>query len=167
MTEQSPKTLTKQELRKAQQRIFFLPTERFAKKLGKHISLARRKRCLTQKMLAERALISLATLQRLEKGDSSVSMAAVMRVLFILDASKVLMTSWHPPGTNSAAKRLKRGCRSACGRRRDIGRRKQLLTKVRSFIVTVLSRRLNIRLVLLQPLRHQPISQTEQVPTCI
>ena len=44
---------------------------------------------------------------------------------------------------------------------------KQLLTKVRSFIVTVLSRRLNIRLVLLQPLRHQPISQTEQVPTCI
>ena len=44
---------------------------------------------------------------------------------------------------------------------------KQLLTKVRSFIVTVLSRRLNIRLVLLQPLRHQLISQTEQVPTRI
>lgn len=44
---------------------------------------------------------------------------------------------------------------------------KQPLTKVRSFIVTVLSRRLNIRLVLLQPLRHQLISQTEQVPTCI
>ena len=44
---------------------------------------------------------------------------------------------------------------------------KQLLTKVRSFIVTVLSRRLNIRLVLLQPLRHQLISQTEQIPTRI
>ena len=44
---------------------------------------------------------------------------------------------------------------------------KQLLTKVRSFIVTVLSRRLNIRLILLQPLRHQLISQTEQVPTRI
>ena len=44
---------------------------------------------------------------------------------------------------------------------------KQLLTKVRSFIVTVLSRRLNIRLVLLQPLRHQLISQNEQVPTRI
>ena len=45
--------------------------------------------------------------------------------------------------------------------------RKQLLTKVRSFIVTVLRRRLNIRPVLLQPLRHQLISQTEQIPTCI
>ena len=44
---------------------------------------------------------------------------------------------------------------------------KQPLTKVRSFIVTVLSRRLNIRLVLLQPLRHQLISQTKQIPTCI
>ena len=98
MTEQSPKTLTKQELRKAQQRIFFLPTERFAKKLGKHISLARRKRCLTQKMLAERALLSLATLQRLEKGDSSVSMAAVMRVLFILDGLKSFDDLLAPAG---------------------------------------------------------------------
>ena len=49
----------------------------------------------------------------------------------------------------------------------NVRRSKQLLTKVRSFIVTVLSRRLNIRLVLLQPLRHQLISQTEQVPTRI
>lgn len=74
--------------KKAQQRIFFRPTERFAKRLGEHISLARRKRRLTQKMLAERALVSLATLQRLEKGDSSVSLAAVMRVLFLLDGLK-------------------------------------------------------------------------------
>ena len=56
----------------------------------------------------------------------------------------------------------------ALGRLRLISNRgKQLLTKVRSFIVTVLSRRLNIRLVLLQPLRHQLISQTKQIPTCI
>ena len=55
----------------------------------------------------------------------------------------------------------------AYGAARDARFSKQLLTKVRSFIVTVLSRRLNIRLVLLQPLRHQLISQTEQIPTRI
>ncbi len=78
----------RQERKKAQQRLFFRPTERFAKRLGEHISLARRKRRFTQKMLAERALVSLATLQRLEKGDSSVSLSAVMRVLFLLDGLK-------------------------------------------------------------------------------
>ena len=98
MSEESPKVLSKEALRKAQQQIFFLPTERFAKKLGKHISLARRKRCFTQKMLAERALVSLATLQRLEKGDSSVSMAAVMRVLFILDGLKSFDDLLSPAG---------------------------------------------------------------------
>lgn len=98
MAEATSKVLTKEELKKAQQRIFFLPTERFAKKLGKHISLARRKRCLTQKMLADRALVSLATLQRLEKGDSSVSMASVMRVLFILDGLKSFDDLLSPAG---------------------------------------------------------------------
>ena len=43
---------TVEERRKASQRIFFRPTERFCKTLGQRISLARRKRSLTQQSCA-------------------------------------------------------------------------------------------------------------------
>ena len=73
-----------EERRKASQRIFFRPTERFCKTLGQRISLARRKRSLTQQDMADRCLMSLSTYRRIEKGDSSVTAAALLRVLFLL-----------------------------------------------------------------------------------
>ena len=72
------------EKKRASQRIFFMPTERFVKTLGNRISVARRKRRLKQSEMAERALMSDSTYRRIEKGDSTVSVAALMRVLFIL-----------------------------------------------------------------------------------
>lgn len=72
------------EKKRASQRIFFMPTERFVKTLGNRISVARRKRRLKQSEMAERALMSESTYRRIEKGDSTVSVAALMRVLFIL-----------------------------------------------------------------------------------
>ena len=38
--------------------------------------------------MAERSLLSISTYRRIEKGDSSVSVAALMRVLFLLDGLK-------------------------------------------------------------------------------
>ena len=72
------------EKKRASQRMFFMPTERFVKTLGNRISVARRKRRLKQSEMAERALMSESTYRRIEKGDSTVSVAALMRVLFIL-----------------------------------------------------------------------------------
>lgn len=84
--------------RLAAQRIFFYPTERFCQRLAGHISLARRKRRWTQKEMAARSLVSLATYQRIEKGDSSVAFAAVMRVLFVLDGLKSFDDVLAPEG---------------------------------------------------------------------
>ena len=75
---------TFEERQKASQRIFFRPTERFCKTLGQRISLARRKCSLTQQDMADRCLMSLSTYRRIEKGDSSVTAAALLRVLFLL-----------------------------------------------------------------------------------
>ena len=79
---------TSEERKRQSQLLFFRPTERFMKKLASHISIARRKRRLTQAQLAERSLLSISTYRRIEKGDSSVSVAALMRVLFLLDGLK-------------------------------------------------------------------------------
>jgi transcriptional regulator with XRE-family HTH domain len=46
-------------------------------KFGADISLARRKRGLTARMMAERTGVALATYRRVEKGDATVSMAAL------------------------------------------------------------------------------------------
>lgn len=75
---------TPEERRKRSQRVFFRPTERFCKTLGERISIARRKRSLTQQDIADRCLMSLSTYRRIEKGDSSVTVAALLRVLFLL-----------------------------------------------------------------------------------
>lgn len=91
---------------KAAQRIFFKPTERFCKRLSDHISLARRKRRLTQKDMAERCLMSLSTYQRIEKGDSSVAFAAVMRVLFLLDGLKSFDDLLSPKGDDFGREEL-------------------------------------------------------------
>ena len=60
-----------------------LPVERTVAKLGRDISLARRRRQLTQASLAERIGASLATVRRLEKGDPRIPLHFVARTLHV------------------------------------------------------------------------------------
>lgn len=60
------------------------PAERSIRKLGRDISLARRRRRLTQASLAERAGIGINTLRRLEGGDKGVSLDVLARTLNVL-----------------------------------------------------------------------------------
>ena len=57
---------------------------RALQKLGHDLSAARRRRRLTMAMVAARALISRATLFRVERGDAGVSMGIYASVLFVL-----------------------------------------------------------------------------------
>lgn len=53
-------------------------------KFGADLSIARRKRRLTVVMMCERLGVSKSTLQRMEKGDPTVSMGAYAQALFVL-----------------------------------------------------------------------------------
>jgi DNA-binding XRE family transcriptional regulator len=57
---------------------------RSLKKFGADIGLARRKRRLTEAMLAERVGVARATYQRVEKGDPSVALGVYAMTLFVL-----------------------------------------------------------------------------------
>ena len=56
-------------------------------KLGRDVSLARRKRNLTAQMMAERVGVAKTTYLRVEKGDPNVAMATYAMTLFVLGAS--------------------------------------------------------------------------------
>jgi len=60
------------------------PVTRAGAKLGRDISLARRRRRFTQRSLAERAGVGVNTVRRLEKGDLKVSLENLSRVLHVL-----------------------------------------------------------------------------------
>lgn len=60
-----------------------LPVERAIQKLGRDISLARRRRQMTQESLAERIGASLATVRRLEKGDPRIPQHFMVRSLHV------------------------------------------------------------------------------------
>ncbi len=59
------------------------PVERAVRKLGRDISLARRRRQISQQSLAERIGSSLATVRRLEKGDPRIPLHYLARALFV------------------------------------------------------------------------------------
>lgn len=61
-----------------------LPAERAIRKLGRDISLARRRRHISQASMAERMGASLSTLQRMEKGDPRVPVHFLARALHVL-----------------------------------------------------------------------------------
>jgi transcriptional regulator with XRE-family HTH domain len=61
-----------------------LPVARALRKLGRDVSAARRRRRLTMALVADRALVSRATLARVERGDPGVSMGIYATVLFVL-----------------------------------------------------------------------------------
>ena len=56
-------------------------------KLGRDLSDARKRRRQTMALVAERALVSVGTLRRVERGDPSVSMGIYATVLFVLGLS--------------------------------------------------------------------------------
>lgn len=53
-------------------------------RLGKDIAIARRRRKLPQRLMAERMLVSIQTLQRLEAGDPTVGLAVLASALHVL-----------------------------------------------------------------------------------
>ena len=52
--------------------------------LGAGIAIARKRRRMTLKQMAQRMMVSLDTVQRLEKGDSGVSIGIVATALWVL-----------------------------------------------------------------------------------
>jgi transcriptional regulator with XRE-family HTH domain len=71
-----------------------LPVERAIVKLGNDMSLARRRRYISQASLAERIGASLSTVRRMEKGDLRVPIHFIARALYVfgeLDALAKLM----------------------------------------------------------------------------
>lgn len=60
------------------------PVVRAISKLGRDISLARRRRRLSQASLADRSGIGVNTVRRLEKGQPSGSIEHLARILYVL-----------------------------------------------------------------------------------
>lgn len=67
-----------------------LPVERAIRKLGSDISLARRRRHISQASLAERMGASLSTVRRMEKGDVRVPIHFFARALFVFGEIQAL-----------------------------------------------------------------------------
>jgi transcriptional regulator with XRE-family HTH domain len=67
-----------------------LPVKRALTKLGKDIRTARLLRRIPSTLMAERAMITRTTLNKVEKGDPSVSMGIYATVLFLLGFSEKL-----------------------------------------------------------------------------
>lgn len=67
-----------------------LPVERALHKLGGDISLARRRRHISQQSLAERMGASLSTVRRMEKGDVRVPIHFVARALHVFGEIQAL-----------------------------------------------------------------------------
>jgi ribosome-binding protein aMBF1 (putative translation factor) len=66
-----------------------LPVDRAIRKLGSDVSLARRRRHISQASLAERIGASVSTIRRMEQGDARVPIhffARTMQVFGVLDA---------------------------------------------------------------------------------
>lgn len=64
-----------------------LPAQRALKKLGANVREARLRRRISTEVMAQRALISRMTLNKVEKGDPSVSMGIYTTVFFVLGMS--------------------------------------------------------------------------------
>jgi len=72
-----------------------LPVERAIRKLGSDISLARRRRHISQASLAERMGASLSTIRRMEKGDARVPIHFFARALHVFGEIPALERLLH------------------------------------------------------------------------
>lgn len=67
-----------------------MPVERAIRKLGRDISLARRRRYISQASLAERMGASLSTVRRMEKGDARIPIHFFARALHVFGEIQAL-----------------------------------------------------------------------------
>ena len=72
-----------------------VPMDQALLQLGRDIKDARRRRRITMQLLAERAMISRPTLQRIEQGDASCSIGDYASVLFSLGLAHRLAKLAH------------------------------------------------------------------------
>ena len=97
------------------------PTKRALRKLGHDIRHARIRRRLPVAVVAERALIALGTLRKVERGDPSVSLGIYATVLFVLGFNDRLLTladaGSDALGLSLDEERLTRRIRRASSRR--------------------------------------------------
>lgn len=70
------------------------------KKLAQDISLARKRRRLSMKNMAERMMVSLETVQRLEKGNPSVGIGIIATALWVLGMQQRLGNLLAPETDN-------------------------------------------------------------------
>ena len=84
MSHMEPLTSSGQSHMTAKSDILPLPVRRGLKKLGEDIALARRRRRISTRSMAERLGVSLKTLQRLEKGDPTVAVGTVATAMLVL-----------------------------------------------------------------------------------
>lgn len=71
--------------------LLFPKTQAILKQLGENMKLARLRRNITAKLVAERANISISTLSLIEKGTPSVAMGNYMQVLVALNLQKDML----------------------------------------------------------------------------
>lgn len=67
-----------------------LPAAHALRKLGRDLSLARRKRGISTADMAERLFVSRDTLWRMERGDPSVAMGTLATAIFVLQLNERL-----------------------------------------------------------------------------
>jgi transcriptional regulator with XRE-family HTH domain len=61
-----------------------VPAGKAIERLARDVATARRRRRIPQRLLAERMMVSLDTLQRLERGDAGVSLGVLATALWAL-----------------------------------------------------------------------------------
>lgn len=95
------------------------PVDRAIRKLGGDISLARRRRHITQASLAERMGASLSTVRRMEKGDARIPIHFFARALHVFGEIQALEHLLDTPndeiGLTLMDERLPRRVRSKAG----------------------------------------------------
>ena len=106
-----------------------IPVNRVLRQLGSNIRAARLRRRIAMSIVAQRASISRATLDKIERGDSGVSIGGYAAVLFHSGAWLNVwerysrFAEWIPLGMRLAAQSLPKRIRSS-GQRRNL--KKQL-----------------------------------------
>jgi transcriptional regulator with XRE-family HTH domain len=102
-----------------------LPVERAIRKIGNDLSLARRRRHISQESLAERTGASISTIRRLEKGDMRVPIHFLARVLHVfgeLDAlANLLDTAQDEIGLTLMDEQLPKRIRKPSSKRNTTG----------------------------------------------
>ena len=95
-----------------------LPTiaARVAPALGNDIAVARKRRRLSQKLMAEKMMVNVETLRRLERGDPAIAIGIVAAALWTLGMSERLERLVAPEtdlvGQNEEIRRLPKSVRS-------------------------------------------------------